>query len=62
MQKKLKDLRKDANLSIVEVCLKLNISEATLEDIESGKDLSVNYKNYLKLLKESGINLKKLFV
>ncbi len=62
MPKKLKDLRKDADLSIVEVCLRLNISEATLEDIESGKDLGVNYKNYLTLLKESGINLNKLFV
>ena len=62
MAMKLKKIRENANLSITEICLELGISEGTLEALESGKNLSVHYKDYLTLLKNKGINLNKLFV
>ncbi len=62
MIKTLKELREDANLSVTQICLELNISEGILEGIESGKHFGNDYKNYVTFLKDKGINVKKLYV
>lgn len=58
MAKALKELRTGSNISTGELCTDLNISEETLNSIESGKDLSINY---LAFLTKKGVDINQLF-
>lgn len=61
MIKSFQEVREELDISSEEVCLNLKITKAVLNKIESGKEFSINYRNYLAFLKRKGVNLNQFF-
>ncbi|WP_367892790.1 helix-turn-helix domain-containing protein [Flavivirga jejuensis] len=59
--KNIKTIRKELNLSQVEIAKLLDMTQSTLSRIERGLLFGESYKKYLDFLRKKGVDLNRLF-